>query len=63
MRLMANQAVDTTSPTLEVDGGLPIGLHRIRLIVVGASGRESRPAEVVIRVTGQAENHPIRSNR
>lgn len=50
MRLIPNRPVESTTPRLVVDPGLPAGAHRIRLEVVNDRGQRSRPTEVVVRV-------------
>ena len=50
MRLELNRPVETTTPKLVVDAGLSVGVHRIRLVVVDASGLRSQPTEVVVRI-------------
>ena len=50
MKFSPNTPVETTKPTIVVDAGLPVGLHRFRLVVVSANGRLSRPTEVVIDI-------------
>ncbi|HEX5111137.1 MAG TPA: hypothetical protein VFV95_21945 [Vicinamibacterales bacterium] len=54
MQLLPNQPVETATPGLTVDAGLPPGTHRIRLVVVSAHGQASKPAEVAIRVLPRA---------
>jgi len=45
----------TGTPTIDVDAGsLPMGSHRFRLQVVGASGKSSAADEVVIEVAERA---------
>lgn len=51
-RFTVNVPISTTEPLIEVDGVLPAGLHHFRLEVVGATGRVSPPAEVVVHVQG-----------
>jgi len=60
MQLLPNQPVETTTPRLTVDAGLPPGTHRIRLVVVSARGQQSKPAEVAIRVLPRGASHPGR---
>jgi hypothetical protein len=50
MRFVPNRPVVTTTPTVVVDGGLPIGSYRFRLVVVNAAGRQSQPGEVVVTI-------------
>jgi hypothetical protein len=54
MRLALNHPVETTTSTLVVDAGLPVGAHRIRLVVVDDRGQRSKPTEIVIRVVTPA---------
>lgn len=50
MRLTVGHPVETTGPTLVVDA-LPVGKHRIELVVVNRRGQRSRPVEVVVTIT------------
>ena len=49
--LQPNQPLVTEQPFLVVDGGLPPGQYRFRLVVEDAHGNESLPAEKVVTVT------------
>ena len=60
MQLLPNQPVETTTPRLTIDAGLPVGTHRIRLVVVSARGQQSKPTEVAIRVLPRATSDPGR---
>jgi len=45
----------TPTPTIDVDAGsLPMGSHRFRLQVIGASGKASAADEVVIEIAERA---------
>jgi hypothetical protein len=52
MRFQPNRPIETTSSSVVVDAGLPPGRHRFQLVVVSDDGRRSRPADVVVTVTG-----------
>jgi len=54
VRLEPNRPVETSSPQIVVDAGLPVGVHRIRLVVVDSSGLRSQPTEVVVRVVARS---------
>lgn len=55
-RFEPNVPVKTAEPSVEVDAGLPVGRHRFRLEVSGASGGSSAPMDIVVEVVEQ----PIR---
>ncbi|HYR91456.1 MAG TPA: hypothetical protein VE422_45810 [Terriglobia bacterium] len=59
MRLKVGQPVESTSPLLLVDGGLPVGRHVFRLEVVGARERRSRPTEFVVDIVESVPERPI----
>lgn len=40
----------TKEPTITVDAGLPVGVHRFQLVVVNAAGVKSAPDEVTVQV-------------
>lgn len=44
------RTLSTTTPTVAVDAGLPLGTHRFQLVVVSASGQASAPAIVDVAV-------------
>jgi hypothetical protein len=44
------QSIKTDVPRIDVDGGLPIGRHQFRLVVVDDSGRSSLPQQAVVEV-------------
>ena len=51
MKFTPNKAEERREPDIVVDPGLPPGVYRFRLEVVGAqSGRKSKPMEVLVRV-------------
>jgi len=50
MTFSPNKPVTTTTPTVVVDRGLPVGTYRFRLVVVARDGRSSQPAEVVVNI-------------
>jgi hypothetical protein len=52
MRSQPNRPTEVTTPLIVVDGGLPPGRHRFQLVVVTGDGRRSRPADVIVTVTG-----------
>ena len=52
--------VTTELPTVEVDPGLPAGLHRFRLVVVDERGRASRVADEVTLAVVRVVRPPIR---
>jgi hypothetical protein len=43
--------VETTTSTMVVDAGLPVGNHRFSLTVFDTAGNASAPSEVVVQVT------------
>jgi hypothetical protein len=43
-------AVTTTTPTIAVDAGLPVGTHRFQLEVIDSAGNRSVPAVAVVTV-------------
>lgn len=49
-QFVEGQPIDTSEPFIQVDAGLPPGLHRFRLEVFNAAGRASQPVDVVVRV-------------
>jgi hypothetical protein len=59
-----NKVAKTTRPSVTVDGGLPLGIHRFQLIVANGRGIESEPAEVVVKIVERRLPHdPIRRER
>lgn len=50
MQFSPNVPFESGEPTVVVDAGLPAGNHRFQLVVVGRSGRRSRPIEVIVSV-------------
>jgi hypothetical protein len=42
--------VETRTPQVKVDGGLPVGRHTFRLTVVDSSGNRSRSARIVVNI-------------
>jgi len=63
MRFPVNRPVETTTATVVVDGGLPVGPHRFRLVVVNRDGRSSQPAEVVVIIEPAGPVIPRRITR
>lgn len=53
MKFTPNMPVKTREPMIVVDAGLPVGSHRFRLVVINDRGRESKPVEIVVRITDQ----------
>ena len=51
-RFTVGKAVVTTTPTVVVDGGLPVGLHRFQLEVLTDTGQRSLPAVATVQVRG-----------
>jgi hypothetical protein len=49
-RFTVGKAVVTTTPTVLVDAGLPVGLHRFQLEVLTNTGQRSKPAVATIQV-------------
>ena len=49
-RFTVGRAVVTTTPTVVVDGGLPVGLHRFQLEVLTDTGQRSLPAVATVQV-------------
>lgn len=52
-RFEPNVPIKTTEASVEVDAGLPVGRHRFRLEVSGASGGSSAPMDIVVEVVAQ----------
>lgn len=52
-RFEPNVPVKTAESSVEVDAGLPVGRHRFRLEVSGASGGTSAPMDIVVEVVEQ----------
>lgn len=50
MQFAPNQPFDSPQAAVVVDAGLPVGVHRFQLVVVGRSGRRSSPVEVIVSV-------------
>jgi hypothetical protein len=50
MTFSVNKPVSTTGPTVVVDGGLAVGTHVFRLVVINRDGRASQPADVIVTV-------------
>lgn len=50
MTFTPNRPVETREPQVVVDAGLPIGTYRFQLVVVGRSGRQSSPVEVLVTI-------------
>jgi hypothetical protein len=50
MTFTPNEPFTTPLPRVVVDAGLPPGQHRFQLVVVGRSGRQSRPMVAVVTV-------------
>jgi hypothetical protein len=44
--------VTTTTPTVVVDAGLPVGVHRFELVVTDSDGNASRPTQVSVTIGG-----------
>ena len=42
--------ITTKEPTVTVDAGLPVGLHRFQLVVVDDAGNRSEPDVAVVSV-------------
>lgn len=51
MKFTPNVPVATRESTIVVDAGLPVGSHRFRLVVINDRGRESKPVEIIVRIT------------
>jgi hypothetical protein len=45
-----NRPITTRTPTIEVDAGLEVGVHRFGLTVVTRDGRESKPVVVTVTI-------------
>ena len=50
MRFVPNQPIETRTPAVVVDAGLPVGSHVFRLEVVNARGQRSQPVEVTVTI-------------
>lgn len=49
-RFVVGRPLTTREPVIEVDAGLPAGVHRFQLVVVNAAGVRSAPDEVLVQV-------------
>lgn len=49
-KFAVNVPVPTTQPFVVVDAGLPVGLHRFRLVVTDQDKRASHPSEIVVQI-------------
>jgi hypothetical protein len=49
----------TREPTVVVDGGLPVGVHRFELIVVNAAGVKSAPDQVLVQIQAVTPLSPV----
>ena len=43
MHLPLNETISMEVPRIEIDGDLPVGVHRFRLVVENSAGKESAP--------------------
>jgi hypothetical protein len=50
-QFQVNRPIRGVDPTIVVDAGLPLGLHRFRLEVIDSAGLWSAPSEVVVAVS------------
>lgn len=48
---VVGKPVETTTPRMVVDAGLPVGSHRFSLTVFNTTGNASAPSEAVVQVT------------
>ncbi len=48
--LVPNQPIRTREPRLTIDGNLPLGRHRFRLVVVDNDGNRSAPDEIIVAI-------------
>lgn len=53
------QTLATTEPAIVVDGGLPLGRHLFRLVVVDDSRRESLPQDAIVEVRRLLVTDPL----
>ncbi len=51
--------ISTETPTVVVDGGVALGTHSFRLVVVDDSGLVSTPATVTVNVVEVGTTPPI----
>ena len=49
-RFAVGQPITTTTPTIAVDAGLPVGQQRFQLVVIDQAGRRSVPATALVLV-------------
>lgn len=49
-RFAVGQPITTREPTIEVDAGMSVGIHRFQLEVVTHDGRVSPPDTVAVRI-------------
>ncbi len=50
VKFILNKTIRTTTPTIEVDGTLAVGVHRFQLVVENERGQRSKPAVITITV-------------
>ena len=53
------QKITTTTPTIVVDAGLPVGGHQFQLEVIDSAGNRSRPDVAVVTVQRLVVVNPI----
>lgn len=61
-QFVVGEPVTTEKPFVDVDAGMPVGLHRFRLEVFGASGQISAPSELVVQIVADT-SAPLRLSR
>lgn len=59
-KFVVGRPLTTREPVIEVDAGLPPGVHRFELVIVGASGLKSPPDQVLVQVRATTVGPVIR---
>jgi hypothetical protein len=49
-KFVVGRPLTTREPAIEVDAGLPAGVHRFQLVVVNTAGVKSAPDQVLVQV-------------
>jgi hypothetical protein len=49
-KFVVGRPLTTRESSVVVDAGLPVGIHRFQLIVIGANGVASKPDQVLVQV-------------
>ncbi len=49
-KFVVGRPLTTRESSVVVDAGLPVGIHRFQLVVIGANGVASKPDQVLVQV-------------